>query len=60
MERLTNYLRATIAEMKQVSWPTKKTAFLYTLLVIGISSLVSLIVAGFDYMFTSALNLFIS
>lgn len=57
MNRLGNYFRDTFAEMKHVSWPTQSQALVYTALVIGISALVALIVSGFDFVFTSLLDL---
>ncbi len=57
MSKLTNYLRDTAAEMKHVSWPTTRQAFIYTLLVIGVSVVVALLLSGFDYIFTSLLNM---
>lgn len=56
MTRFINYLRATAAEMKHVSWPTQTQALVYTALVIGVSALVALFLAGFDYLFTQLLN----
>jgi preprotein translocase SecE subunit len=57
MSRLGNYLRDTVAEMKHVSWPTQTQALIYTTLVVVISVLVALILSGFDYVFTSLLNM---
>ena len=37
MAKITEYLIGSIEEMKKVTWPTKKEAKNYTLLVIGIS-----------------------
>lgn len=51
MSNFSNYLRDTAAEMKQVSWPTQKQAFFYTILVIIISLIVSLFLGAFDYVF---------
>jgi len=51
MSNLSNYLRDTLAEMKQVTWPTQKQAFLYSFLVIIISIIVSLFLGGFDFLF---------
>ncbi len=56
MSNLTNYFKATIAEMKQVTWPTQKQAFLYTILVILISVIVSLFLGAFDYIFGEAIK----
>ena len=56
MTRLGNYLRDTASEMKHVSWPTQKQAFVLTALVIVVSALVSMFVGAFDYIFTGLLN----
>jgi len=37
IKKLTTYIRESIAELKKVTWPTKKETTNYTLLVIGIS-----------------------
>jgi preprotein translocase subunit SecE len=59
MSNLSNYLRDTVAEMKQVSWPTQKQAFLYTFLVIGISVVVSLFLGAFDFLFSEGVKLIV-
>lgn len=59
MDRFANYLRDTMAEMKHVSWPTQRQAFIYTALVVAISILVALFTGGFDYIFTGLLNVII-
>ncbi len=51
MDNLTTYFKATAAELKQVSWPTQTQAIMYTMLVIGISVVVALFVAAFDFAF---------
>jgi len=51
MDAFANYLKATAAEMKQVKWPTRQTAFYYTLLVIAISGVTALYAGAFDYIF---------
>ena len=57
MERLTNYFRATLAEMKHVSWPTQWQAVIYSSLVIGISVAVALFIFVFDQLFTEILRI---
>ncbi len=37
MEKIIAYFKSAWAEIKKVSWPTKKETYNYTLLVIGIS-----------------------
>ncbi len=56
MSRFQNYIRDTAAEMKHVSWPTRRQALVYTALVIGISALVALYLSAFDYLFAQLLS----
>lgn len=56
MNRLTNYLQETKAEMKHVKWPTQTQTFIYTGLIILISILVAMFLGAFDYVFTQFLN----
>ncbi len=56
MERFSRYIRATIAEMKFVKWPTQRQAFIYTVLIIGISAVVTVFVALADFVFTSGID----
>jgi len=60
MSNLSNYFRATAAEMKQVSWPTQRQAFLYTILVIVISVFVSLFLGAFDFVFAQGVDFIIN
>jgi preprotein translocase SecE subunit len=59
MEKLTKYFQDTLLELKQVSWPSRKQALLYSALVVGISVLVALFVAGFDFVFGQGINFII-
>lgn len=56
MEKISKYLRDTATEMKHVKWPTSTQAAVYTVLVIAVSALVAVVLAGFDYVFTSLLE----
>jgi len=56
MDRLTRYLRATIAEMKHVKWPTQQQAINYTAIVIGISVVVTIFVMIADFVFTAGMQ----
>ena len=51
MQSFAQYLRDTLAELKQVKWPTQNQALVYTALVIGISVAVALFVGLFDHIF---------
>jgi len=56
MNKFVNYIKASIAEAKKVTWPSKKETYRYTVLVI----IISLGVAGFlglvDYIFNIGLK----
>jgi len=56
MSKLSNYLRDTMVELKQVSWPTQRQAFTYTALVIVISVFVSFFLGAFDFLFTKVVE----
>lgn len=56
MDKLGNYVRDTISEMKQVAWPTQTQALLYTVLVIAISLIVAVFVGAFDFLFTMGID----
>lgn len=60
MSKLVNYIKASIEEMKKVTWPTKKETYNYTLLVIGISLAVALFLGALDYIFSFGVELFIN
>lgn len=60
MSKLTNYLKESVAEMKKVTWPTKKETYNYTLLVIGISIGVALFLGILDYIFTTGFQFIIN
>ena len=56
MNKLTTYVKASIEEMKKVSWPTKKETYNYTLLVIFISLGVALFLGLLDIILTKGLE----
>jgi preprotein translocase SecE subunit len=60
MEKFTKYIKATIAELRQVAWPTQKQATMYTILVVVISAVVALYVGAFDYLFSQGINYFVN
>lgn len=51
MNKLINYIKASISEMKKVTWPTKKETYNYTVLVISISLIVAVFLGVLDYLF---------
>ncbi len=52
---LIQYLKDTKAELKHVSWPTRKQTLIYTSLVIAISVFVAVYLGVFDFVFSSLL-----
>ena len=57
---LGNYIKETRAELKHVSWPTRKQALAYTIIVIAISLLLAAFLGVFDYLFTKGLAFIIA
>jgi preprotein translocase subunit SecE len=60
MTQFVKYVKATMAELRQVNWPSRKQTVTYSLLVIIISALVALYVGAFDYLFSQGINLLIN
>jgi preprotein translocase subunit SecE len=60
MEKFTKYLQSTMSELRQVSWPSQRQAFLYTVLVIILATIVALYVGLFDYLFSQAVNFIVN
>jgi len=57
--KLTNYIKNSIIELKKVSWPTKQQAVRHTLLVIAISLVVAAFLGIVDFILTKVLQLVI-
>lgn len=53
---LTNYLKETKAELKEVNWPTRSQTITYTVMVILISVLVAVFLGGVDFGLNKALT----
>lgn len=53
---VTDYLKTTLSELKQVRWPTRAETTRLTIIVIGISVVVGAYVGGLDYLFTNLLQ----
>jgi preprotein translocase subunit SecE len=60
MSKLTEYIRDTRGELKHVSWPTRRQAIAFTVIVIAISLGVSLYLGFFDALFSEGLKLIVS
>ncbi|HPD45045.1 MAG TPA: preprotein translocase subunit SecE [Candidatus Woesebacteria bacterium] len=52
MQRIIQFIKEVIAEFRHISWPSKEALIQLTSVVIFISIVISLILGGFDYLFT--------
>ena len=57
MNKIIDYIKGSIEEMKKVAWPSKKETQTYTMMVIGISLGVAAFLGALDYIFSWAINL---
>jgi len=57
--RIGEYIKETRAELKHVSWPTRRQATVFTVVVIVISLVTAAYLGAFDYVFTALLKLVI-
>ena len=53
------YFQESQAEIRKVSWPSKKVTFQYTNVVIAISVIAVVILGGLDLLFNYLLKIFI-
>jgi len=56
MQKIINFFKEVRAEFKQISWPKRESLIQSTIVVISISIIVSLILGGFDYLFTQGIG----
>ena len=56
LNSIKNYFVGAWAEMKKVSWPTKKQTFNYSVLVIGISLGLALVFSVTDYVLNAGIS----
>jgi len=56
MQKIVNFFKEVRAEFKQISWPKRESLIQSTIVVISISIIVSLILGGFDYIFTQSIG----
>lgn len=56
MGKIKKFLQEAYAEMKKVSWPTRKQTIQYTMLVVVISISVAVFLGALDYLFGSIIR----
>lgn len=54
-----DFLKATKAEMKHVSWPSQRRSVVLTVLVVVITFALAGFMGGLDYIFTRLLDFYI-
>ncbi|MDD4937967.1 MAG: preprotein translocase subunit SecE [Candidatus Shapirobacteria bacterium] len=57
MSKIINFFKEVLVEFKNITWPKKDTLIQLTVVVISISIIISLILGGFDYLFTNIIAL---
>lgn len=57
---IKHYFTSAYAEMKKVSWPTKKQTTNYSLIVIGLSLGMAALLGVLDYIFNWGINTLIN
>ena len=57
---LVTYLKDTRGELKHVSWPTRRQAVVFTIVVVLISLFVSFFLGFFDYLLKMGIGKFIA
>lgn len=53
---MMNYFKDVRAEMKHVSWPSRRLTIAYTVVVIGVSLAVSIYLGLLDYAFSAVVK----
>ena len=54
--KIKEYLQETRAELTHVSWPTRKQAIVYSIVVIVVSFVTAFYLGAFDYLFSVLLQ----
>ena len=53
---MPNYFKEVRAEMKHVSWPTRRITIVYTTIVVAVSLAVAIYLGALDYIFSLVLQ----
>jgi preprotein translocase subunit SecE len=54
--KAVDYVKETRGELKHVSWPTRKQAVAYTIIIIAVSVITAAFLGVFDYIFSVLLK----
>jgi len=56
MQKIRQFISEVRTEFKNITWPKKDALIQLTFVVISISIVISLILGGFDYLFTNSIG----
>ena len=59
MTSIPQHIKETRAELKHVSWPTRRQAVLYTAAVVAISLITAAYLGGFDWLYGQLLEIIV-
>ncbi len=57
--KLSNFLKEVRLEVRKINWPTRKETIKFTLVVLGFSTAVAILLGGLDFIFSAILRLII-
>ncbi len=60
IQKIKKFFEETRQEWKHVNWPTGREAAYLTVVVIGLSLLLALLLGAFDYLFLAILRLLVA
>ncbi len=58
--KIREFLRETIGELRKVNWPTRQEAIRLTQIVVAVIFIMAAILGGLDYLYTKFFGLIIS
>jgi preprotein translocase subunit SecE len=56
MQKIIKFLKEVRETFQSITWPKKEALIQLTIVVISISIIISLILGGFDYLFTNSIS----
>ena len=57
MDKIGQYFRDILAELKQVKWPTQNQTMVYTALVVAVVAAVATFVGVWDFVFATGIKI---
>ena len=59
VQKIQVFFKEVYVELRKTNWLSQKEVLRYTLIVLGVTLVVALILGGLDYIFSTALKTFI-